>query len=253
MTDDQDRIVARFILAAMVGDVPGFRLSLQAITWPDAWREVMIRLQSIDHVNPDVRAAFKAHWRDFDPNPETAMKRHKPSIWPLTRDLDHHPELLRDGLRLLLPSTEPRPSPLVLFRGQSAHDHQRGTYGPWWTPDPTYAEVFARERHRSVSGPGAVVAVIDPSDAIVCKVDHFQYLLDTTKLSDVFTLGTLPTYTAAEQAAVPLGMALLSGIPNGYDKEGLSEWLALDRPLSGLQRYWDESARAQGIYNKWAS
>lgn len=238
--------IANFVNSAIGGNAAKLKATIPALDWPGAWRLTFENVVKIGAVHPAARDAFKSYWRDFLDEPGKALRSDLPSIWPLTRDLDGYPTLLADGLRLLLPAApaRPAPAPVALFRGGRLSEHGEGRHGCWWTPDPTFAEMFARMRSCSTVGLGQVVMAVDPGDAIVVQLDALQFLLDPTRLVDVVSVALLPTYTPGEEAVVEFSVGLLAGVPWGWDHDGLDEWLALNRPRDGLARYREERQRA---------
>lgn len=204
-------IIADFINSAIGGNAAQLKATIPALNWPGARRSTFENVVKIGDVHPAARDAFKGY----------------------SRDLDGYPTLLADGLRLLLPAAPTRPAPVALFRGGRLSEHGEGRHGPWWTPDPTCAELYARMRSRSTGGLGEVVMAVDPGDAIICEIDALQFLLDPTRLMDVVSVAILPTYTPGEEAVVEFSVGMLAGVPWGHDFDGLDEWA---RPQPAARR-----------------
>jgi hypothetical protein len=113
--------------------------------------------------------------------------------------------LLIDVLRNLLPPYTGED--VRLFRGESAFNRKRRTYGMSWTTDRSVAQSFA-ENHRDICGGGTVLLeTVAPKDAIVC-VPHLQveeahqieaeYIVDRRRLRAVGVLNRLPRREPSE-------------------------------------------------------
>lgn len=236
-TDRQrDLVMADFVAGSTSGDFDRLTSALSAMTWSGAWRTALAELLQVGAVHPSAQAAFKRYWREFRPASDPRAGIDGDSIWRLTRDLDGDLELLSAGLRLLLP-TEPRErSPIALYRGGAPSERLEGRHGAWWTPDPTLAEFYARLSRNSAGGHGEVVATIGVQDAIICKFNHFEFLIDPRKIEDVFSVATVPAYSKHDCDSFDFVSqpAMLDGIPSGYDFQELDQWLAMGRPESGV-------------------
>ena len=102
--------------------------------------------------------------------------------------------ILVDGLRKLLPPYE---GPTVtLFRGESAWNRRRRTYGLSWTTDLVIAEAFATDRASRYEGGAVLLQAEAAPAAVICVPTHFgienaeaEYLIDRRLLSCVNVLG----------------------------------------------------------------
>jgi hypothetical protein len=74
-----------------------------------------------------------------------------------------------DAARILLPPYQGLA--VQLFRGASAQERRRGTYGLSWTPDIGIAEDFARRRQQWQGG-SVVLKTLAPPAAIICAIDY---------------------------------------------------------------------------------
>jgi hypothetical protein len=105
--------------------------------------------------------------------------------------------VLMDGLRALLPVYTG--GPLVLYRGESAWNRRRRTYGLSWSDDREVAESFA-EFSAGMYGDGAVLLrTVAPPEAIICAPalvtewrDEREFLVDRRKLGTVEVLRRYP-------------------------------------------------------------
>lgn len=76
--------------------------------------------------------------------------------------------VLATALRRLLPPY--RGPDLVLFRGDSAWNRQRRTYGLSWSREEGVADDFARSSWRTIQGGSVLLRAVVPADAIICTV-----------------------------------------------------------------------------------
>ncbi|MGW5959354.1 hypothetical protein [Methylorubrum thiocyanatum] len=139
---------------------------------------------------------------------------------------------MADGLKLLLPSYEPRQCPLALYRGQRLADHEAGNHGVWWTSCPVFAEFFGVMPSRTRRQTSVVLMTVDPHDAIIGEIDG-EFLVDRRRLEDVQIVSTLPS-SQGYDLSDPDGCFYMRGIPDGFDGSGLLEWFDKGRPVTGL-------------------
>ena len=107
------------------------------------------------------------------------------------RDAVNDDRVLLDALRVLLPPYSG--SALTLYRGDSAWNRSRRTYGPSWSADIATADGFARGMWHTFTGGSVVVRTIAPPAAIVCAVHgseadshhEAEYLVDRRRLERV--------------------------------------------------------------------
>jgi hypothetical protein len=82
--------------------------------------------------------------------------------------------------------------PLSLFRGESAWNRRRRTYGMSWSNDREVASCFAEDTAR-MGGDSVVLRTLAPAEAIICaphirgacRPAEAEYIVDRRKLSAV--------------------------------------------------------------------
>ncbi|MEZ0253475.1 MAG: hypothetical protein ACAH20_21380 [Methylobacteriaceae bacterium] len=229
-------VVMDFLTGAISGDEARFNAAFTALNWVGAFREAFEKLVSVGAVHPSIRPVFRESWRRMKAESrarvESGVKVPVPD-WHLERDLCDQPLLLADGLKLLLPSYEPRQCPLVLYRGQRLADHEAGNHGVWWSSCPVFAEFFGAMPSRTRRQTGVVLMTVDPHDAIIGEIDG-EFLVDPRRLECVQIVSTLPS-SQGYDLSDPDRCFYMKGIPDGFDGAGLIEWLDRGRPVEGLQ------------------
>jgi hypothetical protein len=150
------RAAMAFVWACRTGnadmvDGAAHLLNEETVTgWTIAIRKIA---REVSEVSPDVRSAFLSIWI------QTKML-------PLTvRD---HRALCTAARVLLPPYSGP---PLRLFRGASANERRRRTYGISWTSDLEIADNFAQER-RCWNGGSVLLETVAPREAIICAISE---------------------------------------------------------------------------------
>ncbi|ACK86142.1 hypothetical protein [Methylorubrum extorquens] len=242
-------LVMDFLTGAISGGEARFNAAFAALKWAGAFREAFEKLVSVGAAHPRIRPVFRERWRRMKAESyarlETGAKAPPPD-WHLERDLCDHPHLLADGLKLLMPTFEPRQWPFALYRGQRLADHQAGSHGVWWAPCPVYAEMFARMLSRLGGEARAVVVAFDPHAAFIGEIDG-EYLVDPRLLEDVQLVAALPLQSG-DDLHDPERAFLMQGQPDGFDGAGLLEWLDSGRPIEGVERVRDaRAARVRGL------
>lgn len=168
----QTMAVKAFVEAAIQGSRSAYIASLDALNWPTAWIEIFRAVVDRGQVHPDTRLTFRDQWRglmgEFITYPPAGKR-----IRAIFAD---HPELLINGLRLLLPPMEGE-APPAIYRGQSLEEYQAGRVGLSWSVSPTLAEGYARD-HRLNAGEAVVLAELSPANAIVGVIDHAEVVVD---------------------------------------------------------------------------
>lgn len=98
--------------------------------------------------------------------------------------------LLIDLLRVVLPPYAG--APLTLYRGDSARNRKRRTYGMSWTTDESIAQAFAHGYRDIYMGGTVVLKTVAPPDAIICapaeidnRYEEAEYVVDRRRLYDV--------------------------------------------------------------------
>jgi hypothetical protein len=122
------------------------------------------------------------------------------------RDAANDDRALLDALRQLLPPY--RGNPLTLYRGESAFNRRRRTYGPSWTSSLETARAFAYGVWRTFDGGSVVLKSLVPSDAIIyapaSHSDHYgedECLVDRHKLGRVEVIERVSQISPEEYAA----------------------------------------------------
>lgn len=143
--------VDRFIQAVLSGDTAGLRSTISSLSESGSLNAAFRRLVRRDQrAHDDVRTEFAAHWK----------------LWgDVLRDDLNDDLLLIDGLRLLLPAYEG--STTTLFRGDSARNRRRRTYGLSWSGSLEIARDFAVSVARRYEGGSVLLQVDAPPSAIV--------------------------------------------------------------------------------------
>lgn len=98
---------------------------------------------------------------------------------------------LTDGLRVLLPKYKGRA--MLLYRGESAHNRARRTYGLSWTACADVARSFSlSELTRTSDGGSVLLETLAPAEAIICapallddRYAEKEYIVDRRRLKVV--------------------------------------------------------------------
>lgn len=113
------------------------------------------------------------------------------------RELAGSDAALIDGLRFCLPVY--RGCAVTLYRGDSAFNRRRRTYGMSWSSDRSTAEGFARGVWQAHEGGSVLLKTLAPAEAIFCAPallgDEFaegEYLVDRRRLVRVEVLKRFP-------------------------------------------------------------
>jgi hypothetical protein len=102
--------------------------------------------------------------------------------------------VLADGLRAMLPPYTGRA--ITLYRGESAHNRQRQTYGLSWSATAEVARAFASTgMYRTSAGGSVLLETLAPPEAIISapvmhndRYDEQEYLVDRRRLRAVRVL-----------------------------------------------------------------
>jgi hypothetical protein len=169
-------LINRFVSAATSGDVAGFETAMHelwdgGILLQQAFRAVG-RLQ---RVAPAIRAYFLQKWISDGDSIRNEMREDR---------------FLLPALRMLLP---PYNGPAVrLYRGDSAFNRRRRTYGMSWSARRDVAEGFALGIWRRFRGGSVLLETLAPAEAIICvphlhddTFEEAEYLVDRRRLSSV--------------------------------------------------------------------
>lgn len=150
--------------------------SFDSLQKRDFWKRVLRQHRT---VHPDFRSSFLAIWEAGG---------------------DHLRDLIDDDLlllnllhRFLPPYTGPD---VELFRGETAWNRRRRTYGMSWSADREAATCFALDLRSSGDGGSVLLRTMAPSDAIICaphvlgarRAAEAEYIVDRRRLTDVTVL-----------------------------------------------------------------
>lgn len=113
---------------------------------------------------------------------------------------------LADGLRALLPAY--RGAAVRLYRGESARNRARRTYGLSWTVRKDVALDFAEMgMYRASDGGSVLLETLAPREAIICAVpashdryDEGEYIVDRRRLKHVNIVARFPQFTRDQES-----------------------------------------------------
>ena len=165
--------VNRLVSAATRGDIAAFESAMQDL-WDggDLLQRAFGAVCRLQRVPPEIKEYFLQKWiRDGD----------------AIRDEFRKDRFLLPVLRTLLPPYE---GPAVrLYRGDSAFNRRRRSYGMSWSAHREVAERFALGIWRTFKGGSVLLETVAPPEAIICAVhlhdDNFkeaEYLVDRRRL-----------------------------------------------------------------------
>src|SRR5262245_51916892 len=153
------------------------------------WRDAFYLLGKEKSISPDMRAGWLRVWTKFGDDIRSEIQDDR---------------VLIDGLRALLPPY--RGPGLTLYRGDSAYNRRRRSYGPSWTSSRDAAEHFATGFWQSFVGGSVLLQTNAPPDAIVCapglhdnRYGEDEYLVDRRRLHAVTALQRYPQTPLARQ------------------------------------------------------
>ncbi|CAO4151928.1 hypothetical protein [Methylorubrum extorquens] len=144
------RIIAAFVSAADVGDTGSFGRALSKGLEFYILGRCLSALMRLGRVHDAVRAEFAQSLKTYGDGFRQELRR----------DLD-----LVKALRLLLPPYQGDGA--VIFRGDSALNRRRRTYGLSWTTDRSVAEDFAAGHWRACDGGSVLLQANAPPQAIL--------------------------------------------------------------------------------------
>jgi hypothetical protein len=102
---------------------------------------------------------------------------------------------------------------LTLYRGDSALNHQRRSYGLSWSASASTARSLANDLWSTLTGGAVVVRACVPATAIICAPFKFtgdphaerEYLVDCRRLARVDVLQRIPQQSFEERRADGIG------------------------------------------------
>lgn len=186
-----------FIRAAETNNAKLLFKSLQSLEYNpwNGWKRLLTKAKTCS-VHPDFRSTFLALWEELGDS--------------LRDRIDDDPVLF-DLLWLVLP---PYTGPSIeLFRGESAWNRRRRTYGPAWSADRAAATCFATGPfNRRCIGGTVLLRTVAPSAAIICaphllgarRRAEEEYIVDRRRLSDGVTVLKRFSQSEAEQVYAKL-------------------------------------------------
>jgi hypothetical protein len=174
--------ISEFVSAACAGDAERFLSSLKALDCVRAgWRRAM-RAMAGKSCSKEFRRRFLACWvYDGDG----------------IRSVVNDDLVLVDALKAMLPRYTGRGR--TLYRGDSAFNRRRRTYGLSWTTSRDVGLGFAQAASRLYTSGTVLLQVHAPKEAIICAPMHndnrygeMEYLVDRRRLRDVRVLERVP-------------------------------------------------------------
>jgi hypothetical protein len=172
------RVASDFVAAVANNDREALAQTIEALEWNGGLSAAFRKVASLEVVHADLRAAFLAYWLECGDS---------------IRSLVSDDKILLSALRVLLP---PYAGPPVrLYRGDSAWNRSKRSYGMSWTDDLDIADQFARGMYRTFTGGSVVLQADAAPEAIICAVraqdDRYQereHLVDRRILKNVKVL-----------------------------------------------------------------
>jgi hypothetical protein len=168
-------IVGAFVESAVAGEIDRIDLHSAAVDKAFLWRRAFRAIAKAAEVPQDYRHAFMNSW----------VRRGDHIRGEVEDD-----RILFAGLRRLLPAYEG--GPVTLYRGDSADNCRRRSYGPSWSSDEGVARSFAEGNWRVSAGGSVLLKTVAPPDAIICaptlhdaSYGEFEYLVERRKLKKV--------------------------------------------------------------------
>ena len=205
--------VRAFTAAAASGCVEALFDAIGELELTGTWRQALVAVSRLQAVPPATRDTFLVIWKDHGDH---------------IRSEANDDAALIAGLRRLLPPYTG--GPMVLYRGCSAWNRRRRTYGMSWTASREVAEGFAEGMWRIFQGGSVVLAVEAPPDSIICALalldnsyGEDEYLVDRRRLRNVRVLRRL--------AQEPLVARLTVGRAYETEAQAFREAVEVMRPM----------------------
>ena len=185
---DRRASIRSYIVALTNGDVTSLPRASQAISSFFEWRSTLSRVGKLSEINATAQQWFAAWWVQNGDS--------------LREDVNDDAILIR-ALRKLLPGYV-GPS-VTLYRGDSAMNRKRRTYGPSWSADLATADGFARGRWRNFEGGSVVLEAKVQPDAILFapalngdELGEQEYIVDRRRLSGVTVIARYPALPVSD-------------------------------------------------------
>ena len=165
--DTREAMVA-FAAAITADDPQALRSAISALNAVGALDRAFAKCARGSAAGPNVQADMLQGWLDGGDT---------------LRSLVNHDLRLLDGLRTLLPRYQG--PELILYRGDSAWNRNRRTYGLSWTSSIDVARSFALGVWQTFKGGSVLLRATVPASAVICapglhddRYDEAEYLVD---------------------------------------------------------------------------
>lgn len=176
-------------MSARTGDWESFNASTGELTLTGAWPRALRKLIRVGGVHPTIRNSFAETW----------------VCWgDVLRDEINDDLLLLSSLQLLLPSSAG--SGVIVYRGDSAFNRQRRTYGMAWTSSLEVARDYAI-LWTAHEGGSVLVKAFAPPEAIIYApalegniYGEDEYIVDRRRLRDARVIERFLHYVPKESA-----------------------------------------------------
>jgi len=166
-----------FVRGCATGDAQVVFDAIDPLLFSGAMKTAFRRVGALGHVPADFRVRFLAFWMSAGDSIRSEVND----------DL-----VLIQALRMLLPPY--KGVGVTLYRGESAWNRSRRTYGTSWSAELEVADQWAqRDYLRSAKGGSVVLRTVAPPEAILCAVTHHhddrygeaEYVVDRRRLRAV--------------------------------------------------------------------
>ncbi len=160
------RAAKAFASAIAIGHLDAIAQAMQDVEKVGAWRLAMKKVAKLQNVEDVVRSRFLGIWIEWGDTIRDSVNS----------DLD-----LASALRMLLPRYTG--SDCIVYRGDSAINRRRRTYGLSWSMNRDVAETFAHGMWRTCQGGSVVLCTQAPAKAIICAAHlHLNDIYQEAKL-----------------------------------------------------------------------
>lgn len=167
--------------------------ALNALEMTGTWVKAMLAVARAPTLTDEARLQFLECWLTHG----NSIRGH------VNDDL-----VLIQGLRALLPRHQGRRT-FILYRGDSAFNRQRRSYGLSWSTSADTARSFANGLWSTFNGGAVVLRACVPASAIICAPVKFggdryaekEYLVDRRRLGRVTIIERIPQRSFEERRA----------------------------------------------------
>ena len=178
-------VVKDFTTACLSDDLPAFGAACAAVSEREQWRAAFQSVSRIPEVHRAIQEEFVGRWC------------HEGDGF---RNSVGDDGILIGGLKKLLP---PYSGPdLTLFRGDSAFNRKRRSYGLAWSADQGTSAGFATGVWQTFDGGSVLLKTEAPSTAIICDISSVfdygesEFLVDRRALRSVEVIARYPQRAA---------------------------------------------------------